>query len=71
MHTSTSALCKAATTKTQFYGPDGFGRDTYIYNDNGGFCPEKLPCQIETLGKSILHCPLQIEVKRILLKNKK
>ena len=38
-------------TKTQFYGADGFGRDSYIYNSNGGFCPEKGPCQIEALGK--------------------
>ena len=28
-------------SKSQFYGGDGTGRDTYIYNFNGGFCPEK------------------------------
>lgn len=37
--------------KTQYYGVDGTGRDTYIYNINGGFCPEKFPTQIEGIGK--------------------
>jgi hypothetical protein len=27
--------------KTQYYGVDGTGRDTYIFNINGGFAPEK------------------------------
>lgn len=26
-------------SKTQFYAGDGTGRDTYVYNNNGGFCP--------------------------------
>ena len=37
--------------KTQFYSPNGAGRDSYIYSHNGGFCPEKKPCKIEDLGK--------------------
>jgi hypothetical protein len=37
--------------KTQYYVNDGFGRDTYIYNDNGGFCPEKLATKIHDVGK--------------------
>ena len=39
--------------KTQYYGVDGTGRDTYIYNYNGGFCPEKQPTAIEGIGKFI------------------
>jgi len=27
--------------KSQYYVNDGFGRDSYIFNANGGFCPEK------------------------------
>ena len=38
------------TVKTQFYSPNGAGRDSYIYAHNGGFCPEKKPCKIEDLG---------------------
>jgi hypothetical protein len=38
-------------SKNQFYGGDGTGRDTYIYNTNGGFCPEKAPCKMEQIGK--------------------
>ena len=41
-------------SKNQFYGGDGTGRDTYIYNNNGGFCPEKANLKVEELGKSIL-----------------
>jgi hypothetical protein len=37
--------------KTLFYHGDGTGRDTYIYNFNGGFSPEKSPCKVEELGK--------------------
>ena len=37
-------------SKTQYYGGDGSGRDTYIYMSNGGFCPEKMPCRMEELG---------------------
>jgi hypothetical protein len=40
------------TNKSLFYNADGSGRDTYIYNPNGGFSPEKTPCKIEELGKS-------------------
>ena len=38
-------------SKTQFYGGDGTGRDTYIHQTNGGFCPPTLPTKIEELGK--------------------
>ena len=38
-------------SKTQFYGGDGTGRDTYIQNINGGFCPEKMPTKVEEIGK--------------------
>jgi hypothetical protein len=37
-------------SKTLFYGGNGTGRDTYIYNNNGGFCPFKEPTKIESLG---------------------
>ena len=37
--------------KSQYYGCDGTGRDTYIYNINGGFCPEKQAVKVEDLGK--------------------
>ena len=37
--------------KTQFYSANGAGRDSYIYGNNGGFCPAKEPVKIETLGK--------------------
>ena len=39
-------------TKTQFYSANGAGRDSYIWGNNGGFCPSKEPCKIEELGKS-------------------
>jgi len=39
--------------KTQYYGVDGTGRDTYIFNINGGFAPEKHPTTIEGIGKNI------------------
>lgn len=38
-------------TKSQFYSGDGTGRDTYIYNNNGGFCVPTMPTKIEELGK--------------------
>ena len=38
-------------SKNQFYGGDGTGRDTYIYNNNGGFCPDKPSLKVEQLGK--------------------
>ncbi len=37
-------------SRTQFYGVNGTGRDSYINVNNGGFCPAKGPCQIEELG---------------------
>jgi hypothetical protein len=37
--------------KTQFYVSNGFGRDGYIYNNNGGFCPSKQPTKIHPIGK--------------------
>ena len=39
------------SSKKQFYAGEGSGRDTYIYQDNGGFYPMKSACQIESLGK--------------------
>ena len=38
-------------TKTQFYSANGAGRDSYIWGNNGGFCPQTEPCKIEALGK--------------------
>ena len=40
---STAPLSKTFInlSKTQYYGGDGSGRDMYIYNSNGGFCPQK------------------------------
>lgn len=38
-------------SKSQFYGGDGTGRDTYIYMANGGFCPEKKPTKIDGISK--------------------
>ena len=40
-------------TKTQFYSANGAGRDSYIYANNGGFCPRKEACKVQELGKSI------------------
>ena len=40
--------------KTQYYVNDGFGRDTYIYNINGGFAPEKLGTRVHEVGKKIV-----------------
>ena len=39
-------------SRTQFYSGDGSGRDGYIFNNNGGFCPPSAPTKIEELGKS-------------------
>ena len=39
--------------KSQFYNPNGTARDTYIYKDNGGFCPERQAHKIHELGKSL------------------
>lgn len=38
--------------KSQYYGTDGTGRDTYIYNINGGFCPEKTATTIDPVSIS-------------------
>lgn len=38
-------------SKTQYYGCDGTGRDTYIYSTNGGFCPEKTATTIDPVSK--------------------
>ena len=38
-------------SKTQHYVCDGFGRDTYIFNINGGFSPEKKPTLRYEVGK--------------------
>ena len=40
-------------SKTQFYGGNGTGRDTYIYCNNGGFCPTKEATKIEELGNNL------------------
>lgn len=40
-------------SKSQFYGGDGTGRDTYIYMSNGGFCPEKMPTKIDGVSTYI------------------
>jgi hypothetical protein len=37
--------------KTQFYTANGFGRDSYIHGNNGGFVPQKKAVQCEALGK--------------------
>ena len=37
--------------KSQYYVNDGFGRDTYIFNNNGGFCPMKEPKMIHQVSK--------------------
>ena len=37
--------------KTTSYVNDGYGRDSYIYNINGGFSPEKSPTKIHAIGK--------------------
>jgi hypothetical protein len=47
---STMTRSQANYGKTQYYGGNGSGRDTYIYNNNGGFCPFKEPTKIEDLG---------------------
>lgn len=40
-------------SKSQFYGGDGTGRDTYIYMANGGFCPEKRPTRIDGVSSFV------------------
>lgn len=48
---STLSKTQMNGSKTLFYNGNGTGRDTYIYNNNGGFCPFKEPIKIESLGK--------------------
>jgi len=42
--------------KTQFYTANGFGRDSYIHANNGGFVPMKGPVRCEELGKFSFPC---------------
>jgi hypothetical protein len=51
---NSSAFETIGGAKTQFYVSDGFGRDGYIHNNNGGFCPSKEPTRIHGIGKSAL-----------------
>ena len=48
--------------KTQYYVNDGFGRDTYIFNSNGGFCPEKQAAKIHEVGKYQLIIKLSCRI---------
>ena len=41
--------------KSQYYVNDGFGRDTYIYNNNGGFAPEKSATKIHEVGSFVIQ----------------
>lgn len=41
--------------KTQYYVNDGHGRDTYIYNINGGFAPEKQATVIHEIGSFVVQ----------------
>ena len=38
-------------SKSQYYVNDGCGRDSYIFNINGGFAPEKKSTKIHDVGK--------------------
>ena len=46
------SVVNASPTKTQFYTANGYGRDSYIYANNGGFCPPHSACKIEGVSKS-------------------
>ena len=49
--------------KSQYYGSDGTGRDTYIYNTNGGFAPEKMATKIDPVSK---YCtPLSYSLNKV------
>ena len=37
--------------KSQYYGCAVTGRDTYIYNTNGGFAPETMATKIDPVSK--------------------
>jgi hypothetical protein len=45
------SVVNASPTKTQFYSANGYGRDSYIYGNNGGFCPPTQACKIEGISK--------------------
>ena len=45
------SMANFSPAKTQFYGANGYGRDSYIYQNNGGFCPSNEACKVEELGK--------------------
>lgn len=47
--------------KSQYYVSDGFGRDTYIYNTNGGFAPEKMATKIHGVGSFVIQKQRSIE----------
>ena len=53
-------------TKSQFYSANGAGRDSYIYGNNGGFCPQQEACKIEALGKYPLNIISQVIRKAFL-----
>lgn len=40
--------------KSQYYGCDGTGRDTYIYMSNGGFCPQKAATKIDPVSSFVI-----------------
>ena len=54
-------------SKTQYYGGDGSGRDTYIYMSNGGFCPEKMPCRMEELGMFLKFTSISYSNSKIII----
>lgn len=49
----TTASC--SPNKTQYYTANGFGRDSYIYGNNGGFVPMKGPIKCEELGNFVVQ----------------
>ena len=54
-------------SKTQFYSGDGTGRDTYVYNNNGGFCPAAFPTKIEEQG--MFHFNIIVNIFLLILYN--
>jgi hypothetical protein len=61
------SVASASPTKTQFYSANGYGRDSYIYGNNGGFCPATEPCKIDGISKlspfRIAHTSFLAELK--------
>ena len=51
-----------SASKKQFYGAEGTGRDTYIYRDNGGFCPMRGPAMVEDLGMLKFYSNLLLSI---------